>query len=32
MLDFIAIVLLFGSFGLAMAYVRGCDRLKGTPS
>ncbi len=32
MLDLVAIVSLALVFGLAVIYVRGCDRLKGTRS
>jgi hypothetical protein len=30
MLDLVAIASLVFMFGLALAYIRGCDRLKGT--
>jgi hypothetical protein len=32
MLDLIAVTFLIFVFGLALAYVLGCDRLKGTRS
>ena len=32
MLDVVAIVSFTGMFGLALLYLKGCDRLKGTRS
>jgi hypothetical protein len=32
MLDVIAVISLFGLFGLALLYIQGCDQLKGKKS